>query len=513
MTDKDYNHSKIGRQGYLRTMTALGLSSLLPGNLSDLSSQEQFAPNHSDLIKEENSKPGTRDWILTKTDIDPSSKYRSPYIEGYASHTSVSAGEQISLYVSCNPESTFYIDIYRRGFYRGLGGRQVASLGTFKGKTQPDPPIGERRLRECAWDACQTLTIPNDWVSGVYLCRLTAENSDLQSYITFLVKDNRKTDFLFQCSDTTWNAYNRWPSQFSLYDNEETVWYWGAGVDVSYDRPYGKYCQIIDAPLSTGSGEWFCWEFPIAYWMESLGYDVSYISNLDTHADGLALMRGKAMLSVGHDEYYSLEMFHNLQAAIGAGLNVAFLSGNTCCGLLEMKPSSDGRSNRIITRVDRFGPPDETSDGLFHSMKTLPRTAPNEKMLIGARSTGPIVGGADWICRQPNHWLFENSGMAIGDSIPGLVGWEWHGDPANIPGLEIIAQGTTASGAGSGTYTSTLYPGPKENLVFNAATCWWGDALSEPPGYVRPSAHGAQPQGPDHRVQVITKNLLRRLCS
>ena len=150
MADKDCNHSKVDRRGYFHAMTALGLSSLLPTNLSHLASQEQFAPNHSDLIKEENSKPGTRDWILTKTDIDPSSKYRSPYIEGYASHTSVSAAEQISLYVSCNPESTFYIDVYRSGFYRGLGGRQVASLGPFKSKTQPDPPIGERRLRECA---------------------------------------------------------------------------------------------------------------------------------------------------------------------------------------------------------------------------------------------------------------------------------------------------------------------------------------------------------------------------
>ena len=113
---------KLSRRDYFRTMTTLGLSSLLATNSSHLASQEQFAPNHSDLIKEENSKPGTRDWILTKTDIDPSSKYRSPYIEGYASHTSVSAGEQISLYVSCNPESTFYIDVYRSGFYGGLGG-------------------------------------------------------------------------------------------------------------------------------------------------------------------------------------------------------------------------------------------------------------------------------------------------------------------------------------------------------------------------------------------------------
>jgi hypothetical protein len=34
---------------------------------------------------------------------------------------------------------------------------------------------------------------------------------------------------------------------------------------VSFHRPYGKYCQILDAPLSTGSGEWFLWEFPIAF--------------------------------------------------------------------------------------------------------------------------------------------------------------------------------------------------------------------------------------------------------
>ena len=103
--------------------------------------------------------------------------------------------------------------------------------------------------------------------------------------------------------------------------------------------------------------------------------------------------------------------------------------------------------------------------------------------------------------------------MKKGDGIAGLVGWEWHGDPANIPGLEVIAQGTTESSAGNGTYTSTVYPGPMGNLVFNASTCWWGDGLSQPPGYVRPSAHGASPQGPDKRVQVITANLLKRLSS
>jgi hypothetical protein len=53
-------------------------------------------------------------------------------------------------------------------------------------------------------------------------------------------------------------------------------------VDVSFNRPYGKYCQILDAPLPTGSGEWFLWEFPMAYWMEAQGYDLTYVSNMDT---------------------------------------------------------------------------------------------------------------------------------------------------------------------------------------------------------------------------------------
>ena len=501
----------------MRAMAAFGAGALLPGVVSGpqpaFAKGSRFLSPRQNLIREENTRSGTREWMLANTEVDEITKYRSPTIEGYASRTSVVAGESISLHVSCNPASAFRIEIYRSGFYGGKGGRQVAAFGPFKGTIQEDPSVGKRRLRECQWDACKTFSIPENWVSGIYLCKLTAESSGLQTYIVFIVRDYRQVDFLFQCSDTTWNAYNRWPSQFSLYDNEDTVWYWGSGVDTSFDRPYGKYCQIVDAPLTTGSGEWFCWEYPICFWMESHGYDVSYCSNMDTHADGPGLMRAKAMLSVGHDEYYSLEMFDHVRAAIRGGLNVAFLSGNTCCGLLEMKPSSDGRPNRIITRVDRYGPRDQISDDLYHSMKTLPRTGPNENMLIGARSTGPIVGGADWICQRADHWLFRNSGMKKGDAIPGLVGWEWHGDPANIPGLEIVAEGTTGSNSGGGTYTATVYPGPKGNCIFNASTCWWGDGLSEPPGYVRPSAHGASPQGPDKRVQLITANLLKRLAS
>jgi hypothetical protein len=60
-------------------------------------------------------------------------------------------------------------------------------------------------------------------------------------------------------------------------------------------------------------------------------------------------------------------------------------------------------------------------------------------------------------------------------------------------------------------YTATVYEGPKKNFVFNASSCWWADALSAPPGYVRPSVY-TSPKGPDVRIQKITANLLDRMC-
>ena len=159
-------------------------------------------------------------------------------------------------------------------------------------------------------------------------------------------------------------------------------------------------------------------------------------------------------------------------------------------------------------RIGVFGPPGGTFE--FTAMKSLPHTRPYANELIGAHSTGPVTGGADWTCLAPDHWLFAGTGMKRGDGIPGLVGWEWHGDPAPIPGLEIVASGPTQSSPGKpngGTYTATIYPGPKGNVVFNAATCWWADGLSEPPGYVRPSVY-TSPRGPDPRAQQITRNLL-----
>lgn len=462
-----------------------------------------------DLIRAENDRDGTLDWQLTYTRVDPKTKWRSPLIEGYASRSSVRGGDALEFFVSTDPATPFTIDIYRLGYYRGKGGRHMLRLGPYNGKPQPTPPVGEKRLRECHWEPCTTLFVPKDWPSGVYLGKLSAAKHRYQSYIVFIVRDDRTADFVFQCSDHTWQAYNQWPDGYSLYTNDRKdkkplV----SGVRASFDRPYGKYVQIFDNPLSQGSGEFLLWEFPLAFWMEQHGYDVTYCSNGDVAADRKCLTRAKTFLSVGHDEYWARAQYDHAMAAVKAGVNIAFLSGNTCCFVLDVTPSSKGVGNRVIERVGRYGGirPKE-----HPWMEDLPVEAPNEATLIGAQTVTPFNGSGDWVVTRPEHWLFAGTKMKKGDRIPGLVGWEFHGEPADIAGLEVVAEGVTYTGDDKEShYTATIYPGPKGNFVFNASTIFWAQGLSQPPGHMPPISHHGRPHGPDERVQRITTNLFER---
>ncbi|MEW6303795.1 MAG: N,N-dimethylformamidase beta subunit family domain-containing protein [Verrucomicrobiota bacterium] len=501
--------SGIERRAFLKG-TAAVVGALAAGSVDAAAATRR----QSSLIKKENQKAGSPDWQLTRVRLDKAQGYRSPWIEGYCSQQSIEAGQSLRIMVSTKPARRFIIEIFRTGYYGGRGARLMATVGPFKGVTQPDPPVGERRLRECRWEPATGLTIPADWPSGVYLGRLTtlpesAEELYWQSYVIFIVRDRRPADILFQCSDNTWQAYNRWPDNYSLYTNPE-----GAlkpGADVSFDRPYGKYVQIYENPQSVGSGEYLCWEFPLAYWLEQQGYDVTYCSNSDL-LDASQATRCKTFISVGHDEYWDLRQYHATKAAIDAGVNALFLSGNAVCFVSPFRASTDGRANRIITRAGRYGGMTELETKTYKFMGPFPVTdAPNENLLMGARTITPFNGGGDWIVSKPEHWMFAGTGMKKGDAIPGLVGWEFHGDPAPIPGLEIVAEGMALSGGTNPAHwTATVYPGPHGNYVFNAATIWWSQGLSNPPGHMLPWSHWSRPHGPDERVQRMMENLLRR---
>jgi hypothetical protein len=296
---------------------------------------------------------------------------------------------------------------------------------------------------------------------------------------------------MFQVSDLTWQAYNRWPAWRSLYDYRDNIWNTKGGNILSLDRPYTFYYNGLPSdlnPLTNGSGEFLLWEFPLAFWLEKEGYDITYASNLDTHNDPHGLLRAKGFLSVGHDEYWTRQMYQNVTRAREAGLNLLFLGGNSLDGEIFLTTSSDGRPNRVMGRMRDF---------------------PDEQQLMGSASYG--VGLGNWTVQQANHWVFANTGLKDGDVITDLVGWEYHGPPLRKdPNLVVLAQSTLDEKWGSkpDTYTTTIYTRPKGNFVFNAATCWWSLPLSSPPGFRNPPNKDFSKD--DARIQQMTRNLLNK---
>ncbi|MFM7250595.1 MAG: N,N-dimethylformamidase beta subunit family domain-containing protein [Planctomycetaceae bacterium] len=468
-----------------------------------------------DTIPRENAREGALDWQLTKVGLRNDVRARG--IEGYCSRQSVKAGERIEFFVSTDPPAPFRIEIFRMGWYGGRGARLMTTLGPIEGSAQPDPEPGEKNVHECRWTASAGLVIPDDWVSGVYLGRLTVippddEHAAWQSYVIFVVADDRPADILFQVSDNTWNAYNAWPGRFSLYtDPRGTSGPWAA---VSFDRPYGRYAQftsVVNDPLSIGAGEFLSFEFPMAFFLEEHGYDVTYVSN----ADMLAPDRGlgcRAFVSIGHDEYWDRRQFEAVTAMRDAGVSLLFLSGNSVCWVTPLEPSSDGRPHRVISRAGPYGGDRPTALERARVNGPFREQGPDEGLLIGARNVEPVNGGGDWICTKPDHWIFAGTGMRAGERIPGLVGWEYHGDAAHeIPGLEVVAEGTAlVVGEQPQRWAATVYPGPRGGVVFNASTIFWCQGLSDPPGHTLPWSHWSRPHGPDARVQRITRNVLDR---
>ena len=178
-----------------------------------------------------------------------------------ARHQSVEAGDTLKIMVSTKPAAKFKIEIFRTGYYDGAGGsvdddawavRGCSSRDT-AGGTEADTrmPVGRHR---------PNYRFPEIGSAGVYLGRLTTlpeeENQPYwQSYVVFIVRDDRPADILFQCSDNTWQAYNRWPDGYSVYTDPKGGQ--GPWSNVSFDRPYGKYLPDLREPTVDRFGRVF----------------------------------------------------------------------------------------------------------------------------------------------------------------------------------------------------------------------------------------------------------------
>jgi hypothetical protein len=94
-------------------------------------------------------------------------------------------------------------------------------------------------------------------------------------------------------------------------------------------------------------------------------------------------------------EYWSVEMYDHVKAAVDAGVHAAFFSGNSVDGVVEIGSSSAGVPGRTIERVGKFGGAKTEAERRF--VTPWKRHGPDPALLMGggrprpptARPTGP----------------------------------------------------------------------------------------------------------------------------
>ncbi len=478
-------------------LVALGLG-LLPA----------ISAAQSNPIISENQQSGTAAWDIPTDRVGTDAVGQ---IKGYASATSVNKGEDITFFVSVNPSQTFTVDVYRIGWYQGLGGRLMQHIGPLNGVKQPSCPTDATTgVIECHWSQAFTLATQNSWTSGIYMAVLTNAQS-YQNYITFVVRDDgRVADLIYQQPVTTYQAYNDYPNDGrtgkGLYDynsyGSTTVGGTKAAVKVSFDRPYAD---------SGISDDFRSWEISFVRWMEKSGYDVAYSTDIDTHTNGERLRNYRGFLSVGHDEYWSKQMFDAAEAARDAGVGLGFFGANAIYWQVRFEPSSNGVASRVMVCY-RDPTIDPVSDpNLKTSLWRDPPVSRPEQALIGVQYSGnpPYSGGgfATHVVTNSGNWVYADTGFMDGDGVPGIVGYEAdryfseYAGPNALSGTYKLLSRSPYPGDYS---NSSIYQAPSGAWVFASGTIDWSWALD---------SYSVGSTFLDARIQQSTANILDRFVA
>jgi hypothetical protein len=434
----------------------------------------------------ENSLPGTSGWKVRHLGTEHE-------IEGYTGKASVLAGESFPLFVSAD-SSGVRVTAYRLGWYQGYGAREVwRSAKVRVGKQRAAAVSGTTNTVSTDWDP--VLHVPtHDWPAGAYLLKLDAD-SGAQRYVPVTVRSaSCAGKVVLKACVQTWQAYNMWGG-YDLYKDAAGA-YASRSLTVSLDRPYDQ----------NGAEMFLTYERNVIKLAEHLGLDLAYVTSMDIAADPHLLDGASALVSMGHDEYWTPAERANVTAARDAGVNLAFLGANAVFRRTRLAASPVGDARQIVCyKTDYTQDPMYGKDNaqVTSDWREQPAADP-ESSLIGTIYEG-YPADAPLVVSSPKSWVFKGTGVAAGDSFPHLVGIEYDrvnpAYPLQRP-IEVLSHSPLTCGGAASYGDSAYYAHAGGAGVFNSGTMRWVEAI-----------YGDQPHGiggktPDF-VRQVTTNILR----
>jgi hypothetical protein len=464
-------------------------------------------PTQTNPVQRENAKT---DGVSAQWRIDGASHAVGGEIAGYAMATSVNRGGVIDLHVNVADvagDPNFHVDVYRMGFYGGVGARRIMPRITLPSLTQSacsmvDVPT---RMVECDWQRSLALQIPTDpsdatvAMSGFYLAKLTTTRG-MSSFIPFVVRDDaRVAAFMFQASFSTYQAYNT-EGGYSFYTAPADAAFRRAAYKVSFNRPF----QVNNG---WGAGQFFLWEFNAVRFLEREGYDVVYSTNLDTHTNPQRLLDFRAFLSVGHDEYWTREMYDAKEIARNGKVNLAFLGANTGYWQVRLESDAAGRPNRRMVGY-RYWPENDPYNNTSQATVQWRQLNRSEAGLVGVQYDHDPVDGDIHIVNCPR-WFCRGTTVGAGSVLPGILGYEVDQvGPATPPGTTIIARSPYVVNGQTRLADMTYYTHSSGAGVFASGSMQWNWGLDDHqmPWITTPPRVNAN-------VQQMTRNLLDRFMT
>jgi len=435
--------------------------------------------NAANPVQRENARPGTPGWEIPVSG--------GTVITGYASETSVAPGQIFHLHVAAPPRSRYRVLVYRLGWYRGVGGRLIMCAPGCRSShaaiAQPPPitPDFVTGLLRARWRVTDRVEIPPAAVSGYYEAKLEIVGGPYAGAVgsvPLIVRQSPAVPasaVLVQVPVNTWEAYNRWGGK-SLYQFGTSM----HSVEVSFDRPFDQrefYYMVTEL------------ELPWVRFLERHGLDVSYQTDVDTDTTPGSLLHHRLVFAIGHDEYWTQRMRGAFNRALALSTNLMFGSNSGewrmryAAGrrtIVEWRdPSVDPVHNlRLDNGFFRtFGEPECELMGVEHEWAA-------QRDLTAAPTSYTVVGP------RSDPWLAA-AGLASGDVIPGVVGYEWDSLTPNCFAGQVVPLMTALiPGADGVPHSADMVraTAPSGGRVFAMGTMELAGALDDLGG------HAASPQ-------------------
>jgi hypothetical protein len=436
----------------------------------------------------ENQQHGTAGWRIRH--VAPAGA-----IDGFADRVSVLPGQPLRLLVSTTAR-TWRVEAFRLGWYGGAQARRVWESGPVRGFTQRGHVISaSTNMVTAPWRPSLTVWTAG-WPPGDYLLRLGA-STGAQRFVPVTVRSASTAGKVVLLNDvTTWQAYNLWGG-YDLYTGP------GGFADrsraVTFDRPYDL----------SGANRFLYYDQPAIAVAERSGVALAYATDVDLDEDPGLLAGARAVISMGHDEYYSAAMRDRLTAARDAGTNIAFLGANEVFRHIRFDSSRLGTDRVVICY--KVAPQDPLF-GVHDSLTTQDwRDPPDprpESVLTGVfYQCNPV--SAAYVVYEPGNWIFAGTRVRRGQRFAGLVGPEYDRVDPSVPvprPIEVLAHSPLTCAGVTGYADSAYYTVASGAAVFAAGTMRWVCALAHTCG------HGV---GIDAQrfTDIATVNLLRAFAA